>query len=54
MHRTFQRTSHGVGALRTALPGLDLADLDWEKELELVCPTDLTTRYDLANGRHGA
>jgi competence protein ComEC len=34
---------------------LDLADLDWEKELELVCPTDLIGPVTVwQTGRHGA
>jgi hypothetical protein len=34
---------------------LDLADLDWEKELELVCPTDLIGPVTIWQaGRHGA
>ena len=34
---------------------LDLVDLDWEKELELVCPTNLIGPVTIwQTGRHGA
>ncbi|HVY64114.1 MAG TPA: MBL fold metallo-hydrolase [Gammaproteobacteria bacterium] len=46
-----------VGALFTygRFRFIDLADLDWEKELELVCPVNLIGRVSVWQaGRHGA
>ena len=46
-----------VGALFTygRFRFIDLADLDWEKELELVCPINLIGRVSVWQaGRHGA